>query len=182
MIEILRTPEGRFNYALNFLLKNEEEYSNNPDDPGRETNFGITQEELDEIHVQLKLPASVKDLTEEDVEVYYKVVWWNEYHYNLLKNITIAAKIFDLAVNIGPYNAHRIVQEALTYNGYPTLKIDGILGLKTRNVINEVCLYGSMRDLLNEIRERAKWYYTNLVEENPRLNKFLKRWLKRAER
>lgn len=182
MLQTILTPEGRFNYALKFLLQDEGGYSNDPDDPGGETNFGITQKELDKVHVQLGISESVKDLTHDEAAIYYKACWWDEYKYNSIDNIIIATKIFDLAVNMGAESAHKIAQEALTYTGYPTLKIDGILGVKTISAINEACFHGRMGDLLHEIRDAAKWHYEHLVEENPKLNKFLKGWMNRAER
>lgn len=182
MLQTMMTPEGRFNYALEFLLQDEGGYSNDADDLGGETNSGITQRELDKVHVQLGISAYVKDLTDDEIAIYYKACWWDKYNYNAIENLIIAAKIFDLAVNMGAEAAHKILQQALTYVGYSTLKIDGILGINTICAINETCFHGRMGDLLDEIRDAAKWHYEQLVEENPELNKFLKGWLNRAAR
>lgn len=174
--------EERFEYALDIVLRDEGGYTNDKNDPGGETNFGITQKELDKCHVQLALPQNVKDLTREEASIYYKAVWWDKYNYNAIDNIIIATKLFDLAINMGALEAHKIAQEALTYNGYSRLKIDGILGIKTIGAINEMCLHGTMTDLLNDICEGAAWYYDHLVDKNPKLEKFLKGWLRRAAR
>jgi len=174
--------DERFHYALDYLLQDEGGYTNELDDRGGETKFGITQSELNKYHSKLGLPAKVIDLTRENAATYYKKIWWDRYNYNLINDIKVATKIFDLAVNIGATEAHKITQEALSYNGYSIILIDGILGNKTIACINEVCRHGRDVDLLNDIREDARLYYEHLIEINPRLKKFENGWLVRAMR
>lgn len=180
MTEILLTPQERFENALNILLQNEGGYSNDEDDPGGATNFGITQEDLDDYHVKLGLPANVIDLTRDDAAKFYKLMWWDRFHYEAINSIDIATKVFDLAVNVGACEACKLLQRALIWCGYSTLVVDGILGPKTLAATNECTLHGREEDLMTELCEEARDYYSTITEENPKLYKFLKGWLKRA--
>lgn len=175
------TPQGRFDYAVKVVLNHEGGYSNDPDDPGGETNFGITQADLKEHMNDFSLfPQDVKDLTQIEAEYFYKKVYWDKYNYNAINSLRIATKIFDMAVNMGAHEAHELVQRALGYCGYSHLSIDGILGGHTLAAINETCLHGRDQDLMNELINEAKWFYEHLVEKKPKLKKFLNGWLKRA--
>ena len=181
MTSDILTPQGRFDHAVNIVLEHEGGYSNDPDDPDGETNFGITQAELKE-HMKdfTSFPTDVKDLTRIEAEYFYKIVYWDKFHYDAINSLPIATKIFDMAVNMGAHEAHELVQRALGYCGYSNLVVDGVLGGHTLAAINEVCLHGREPDLMDEIINEAKWFYEHLVEEKPILNKFLKGWLVRA--
>jgi len=180
MIQDVLTPQERFDYALNILLQDEGGYSDNPDDPGGATNLGITQEDLDDYHIKFGLPANVKDLTYDDAAKFYKIMWWDRFHYDAINSLHIATKIFDLAVNIGACEAHKLLQNALSYSGYSEIKVDGILGPKTISAVNECTLHGREEDLMENICEGASAYYKTIIEENTKLYKFLNGWLKRA--
>lgn len=175
------TPQGRFNYAVGVILAHEGGYSNDHDDPGGETNFGITQIDLKE-HIKdfTSFPTDVKDLTQIEAEYFYKKVYWDEYNYNAINSLPIATKIFDMAVNMGSHEAHELTQRALGYCGYSNLVVDGILGGHTLAAINETCLHGREEDLMNELIDECKWFYEHLVQEKPILKKFLNGWLERA--
>ena len=174
------SPCNRFNYAVNIVLQHEGGYTNDPADPGGKTNFGITEEDLQEHARALNLPLDVKELGKTEAEYFYKKVYWDEYHYDSINSLAIATKIFDMAVNMGAYEAHELVQKALRYCGHSQIEVDGILGAKTISAINEVCLHGREQDLHCELIDEQKWFYQYLVEEKPNLKVFLDGWLKRA--
>lgn len=172
--------EGRFNYALDVLLQDEGGYTDDVDDPGGATNFGITQRDLDKWTLDLHMPDRVKELLKSDAARYYKYLWWDKYHYNNFTSLEIATKIFNLSVNIGPQEAASLLQEALQWSGYG-IKVDGVIGPKTFAATNEMCLHGREEDLHVELNEEVSHYYEHITEENPKLLKFLKGWLRRAE-
>jgi lysozyme family protein len=181
MSNIILTPQQRFEYALNVLLQDEGGYSNDLDDPAGETNLGITQKDLDTYHVKLDLPAHVKDLKHDDAAKFYKVIWWDKYGYEKIDALEVASKLFNIAVNAGANEAHKIAQRALQYCGYSSIIVDGVLGAKTISAINECCTHGREADLIKEIRIEQVAYYETITEENPKLYKFLKGWIHRAE-
>ena len=181
MINDILTPQGRFDYAVNIVLWHEGGYSNDPDDPGGETNFGITQDDLKEHMCDFtSFPCDVKDLNRIEAEYFYKKVYWDKYNYNAINSLPIATKIFDMAVNMGAHEAHILVQRSLTYCGHSDIAIDGILGNKSIAAINEISLHGRQADFRIELIHEAKWFYEHLVEEKPLLKKFLNGWLERA--
>src|ERR1017187_9416771 len=92
---------GRFNYAVNIVLEHEGGYSDDSDDPGGKTNFGITEKDLQDHARELNLPLDVKELGRVEAEYFYKKVYWDKYHYDAIKSLPIATKIFDMAVNMG---------------------------------------------------------------------------------
>src|SRR5207244_1797640 len=93
-----------FERAVARVLGDEGGYADNPSDPGGETKFGISKRE----YPQLDIAA----LTRADAIAIYYRDWWQRYRYSELPG-PIAAKVFDLAVNIGPAHAVRCLQRAL---------------------------------------------------------------------
>ena len=58
-----------------------------------------------------------------------------------------------------------------------TLSVDGILGSKSFSAINDINLNTS---ILNPIKEVQSNFYKSLAEKKPKLQVFLKGWLRRA--
>ena len=171
--------DGRFNQAVQVILEHEGGYSDDPDDPGGETNFGIIQRELDTCYQKLELPAYVKNLTVDQAKIYYKSEWWDKYGFNTINSDYIATKVFDMAVNVGAHEAATLVQRAINYCGI-NLAIDGEFGGLTYGAINLICLHGDEANLKSELKDEQKWFYEHLVEEKPQLKKFLDGWINRA--
>jgi lysozyme family protein len=159
--------DKKFEYAVNFVLAHEGGYSNDIDDKGGETNFGISKNSYPDL--------DIKTLTIDEAKTIYKRDFWEAYLYKDIKDINLATKVFDLAVNIGPNWAHRLVQRALRATGYDILE-DGILGPMMLIAINKA----NLTDLLAALKSEAAGYYRTLAATKPKQAKFLKRWLKRA--
>lgn len=172
--------EGRFEYALNFLLNNEGGYSDDPDDPGGQTNMGITENDLKTYGKRLGFPENVKELTRYHAKLFYRIAWWDKYNYNSINSLDLATKVFDLSVNMGAIHSHILLQRAINWSGY-AIPIDGVLGRRTLRAANEITFVGKEPDLHQEIREEAEHFYKKLTEKNLKLKKFLKGWLKRAD-
>jgi len=173
------TSEERFEFAVGKLLEHEGGFTDLPADPGGATNFGITQRELSRVYQKLHLPADVRSLTLDDAKKYYRIEWWEPFHYDAINSIAVGAKIFDMAVNMGAHQAHELVQRALNDLGY-RLKVDGLLGGKTLGAIND-CINRRMDDdLMADIINEQKWFYEHIVEDDLKLHVFLNGWLHRA--
>ena len=179
MMTIPLTPQGRYLHALAALLDNEGGYCNQVLDHGGATNFGITQRELSRVWESLNLPPKVEDLTEEYAEKYYKLEWWDKYHLEAINSYFIACKLFNIIVNMGPYQGFKIAQHACNHCGQDLVE-DGILGSKTIAAINELTYHNYDNDLMEELIYFQKQFYEELVDKNPDLEYFLKGWLKRA--
>ena len=169
-----------FEDAIGIVLQNEGGYVNNPNDPGGETNMGITVKFLHGLSQQGKLdddidPDNVRALTVEQVSRLYNRFWWNAYSYGNINDQAVATKIFDLSVNMGPKRIHKIAQMAANTMG-GSLTVDGGLGPTSYGVINSL----DPTDYLQQIKVGAGNFYQHLVMTNPALQQFLKGWLNRA--
>lgn len=179
------TPQQRFDFAVNAVLKHEGGFSNNPNDPGGATNYGISLRFLKEMNINIDHDPDidindVKNIHASSAIEIYKKYWWDKYHYEAINSLAVAAKIFDMAVNMGSKQAHKFTQRACQYCGHSELEVDGILGAKTLAALNEISLHGREDDFKYELIHEQKWFYGHLAANDSRLNVFLKGWLNRA--
>jgi lysozyme family protein len=160
-----------FERAIARLLGDEGGYVDNPADPGGETKFGITRREYPDVDIAALTRA-------EAVAIYYRD-WWQRYSYSELPG-AIAAKLFDLAVNIGPDHAVRCLQRALRACGRRVTE-DGTLGRATTTAAGAA----NQLALIAALRAEAAGYYRALaaLERGRRAGgdrEFLTGWLNRA--
>lgn len=164
---------NRFDYAVTIVLEHEGGYSDDKNDPGGETNFGISQKFLNE----QKLNYVVKDISIELAKSIYKKYWWDKYQYNNLKSLKIATKVFDCSVDCGPHESTIILQRAINDISDEKLTVDGLLGDRTFYLSNKC----NDSHLLDNIRFEMKRFYLNLINERPELYSFKTGWLLRSE-
>ena len=160
-----------FERAIARLLADEGGYVDNPADPGGETKFGITRREYPDVDIAALTRADA-------VAIYYRD-WWQRYRYSELPG-PIGAKVFDLAVNIGPDHAVRCLQRALRACGRRVTE-DGALGRATITAAGAA----NQLALLAALRAEAAGYYRALaaLERGRRVGgdlEFLIGWLNRA--
>jgi lysozyme family protein len=180
--------DARFQRALDFVLAHEGGFADDPDDPGGATNFGISLRLARDLGVldrasslDLDLDrdgdvdaADIKALTRADAaRLYYAVYWLNEGYYRL--PLPVAYKIMDLAVNMGPAQAHRLTQRALRSCGF-VLKEDGVLGEHTKGALVDC----KPPEFLAALRSEAAGFYRLLAATRPAAAKYLPGWLARA--
>jgi len=153
---------------IEVILKNEGGYINHPNDPGGETNFGITR---------LFYPKlNIKKLTKEEaIQIYYDD-YWNDL-IEQIDNKELALQIFDASVHL----RHKI--EVRNTIGNKAVDIiqqlartrrDRILGVKTITAINA---YSD--DLLKQYKHARIIFYEYLANKNPKLEVFLDGWKNR---
>lgn len=116
----------RFDKAIGIVLGHEGGYSNNPSDPGGETNFGICKRQYPSI--------DIKSLTKQEAVEIYKRDYWRQY-FDDINDESTAIKLFDLSVNLGHGQATKFIQRACNILGQ-NLKVDGGFGNKTLMAIN----------------------------------------------
>lgn len=146
-----------------------------PDDPGGLTNFGITQSTVDD----LKLGYDVRNLTVAQAVEFYEVWFWEYYSCDLLIDQVVAAKVFDMLVNITD-EAVLMVQSALNilYDS-PVVVVDGRLGPITAKYINHI-ESSLMQRFLLLVKRNQRAFYLEQATKRPVDEKFLKGWLRRA--
>jgi lysozyme family protein len=157
-------------------------FTNDPADPGGATKYGISLRflrslghELGDVDGDGDVDATdVRTLTWDQAAEIYRREFWDRWGYERLPE-TVAVKVFDLSVNVGPGQAHRLLQRALRAAGSP-VKEDGVLGPVTRSA----CFSALSGGLLAALRSEAAGFYRLLVESRPDLARFILGWLSRA--
>jgi lysozyme family protein len=92
----------------------------------------------------------------------------------------VAVKVFDLAVNVGPRQAHRLLQRALRACGRDVAE-DGVIGPETLGAIAGVAGAGeSPFAIVASLRSEAAGFYRTLIARRPLLAVFERGWLRRA--
>lgn len=169
-----------FDYAFEQTLMMEGGYSDDPVDRGGKTNWGITEATLKDAYIRgLVGTRDVSALNREEARLIYKADYWDPLRLDSVLSPTIAAEIFDTAVNMGKTAAVKIVQESLNYLG-ESLNVDGIMGIKTLGAINK---WTSRDDralfiCLNGFQFKR---YVQIIENNATQKRFARGWTKRIQ-
>lgn len=145
----------RFEKLVDIILKHEGGYVNDPDDPGGETNFGISKRQYPTL--------DIKTLTAEQAKTIYFVDYYS-HHIDDIISDRVALMLFDFSVNAGPNRAIRFMQEIAGASP------DGIVGPKTVAAINS----SDQVKLIRDYGIRLALYYVSLGTD-----KFLFGWYKR---
>lgn len=176
----------KFRRSIDFTLRFEGGYVNHPNDPGGETNRGITKGTLQRAYsCKLVNHCSVRDITREDAENIYQALYWNPCCADKIPE-PLCTFHFDAAVNHGVGGAGRLLQKTL--NNYAKkalipfeLKVDGAVGDKTLEALDVCIKKANNLPLICEIylNEREK-FFRNIVNRRPQSKVFLNGWLNRV--
>ena len=177
-------PQYVFDQALAYTLRHEGGYVFDPADPGGETRFGISKRSYPQF--------DIKELTLAEAEYIYRRDYWLAPRFNRIPNEFVAAKVFDLGVNVGTRRAAKLLQRALNqvcggeipsqrqsawrqkmarlFRGKPLI-VDGLIGPITIEVV-ALCPYP--QSLLMALKGEAYQHY--IKQKKPR---FIAGWLTR---
>jgi lysozyme family protein len=160
-----------FAAAVIRVLDDEGGYALSAGDPGGATKFGISAREYPDL--------DIAHLTRDDAIAIYYRDWWMKYDFGRLP-APVAAKTFDLAVNIGPAHAVVCLQRALRASGHRMAE-DGTIG----DVTAHAAAAAPTTALMAALRSEAAGYYrtTAALARGPRAADdadFLNGWLNRA--
>lgn len=153
-----------FEDALKLILAFEGGFSDDPNDPGGRTNFGITQNTYDPTRQK-----DVKNITQDEVSKIYQNSYWRDSRCDAINTVSpnLATIHFDCAVNCGVGRAIRLLQGVL---GVTT---DGIIGPDTLSKIDD------SRELKTSYLARRKLYYDSLIQARPNLAQYRSSWYHR---
>lgn len=158
--------------CLKIVLKNEGGYINHPNDPGGETNMGITHYVYDKYRKQRNLPLqSVKLITANEVYDIYYSTYWNPMDLEDIENEDLILQVFDFGVNAGIRTSIKLLQRIIGVTD------DGYIGKIT---LARIKSYEG--DLLAKFIARRKIFYMNLAAKKPELEVFLNGWLSRVDK
>lgn len=167
-----------FDRAVAFTLEREGVLSNDANDRGGITKYGIISPTLRAYQGKTgKLQGRrIVDLTRDEAIAIYRALYWR---YDGIKNEQVAIKLFDYGVNVGLTQAVLFVQRALASLGV-LVTVDGLYGPSTQLAINEaVARLGAVR-VLNAMLYHAAKFYVGLVDVNKTQLDFIAGWLRRA--
>lgn len=174
-------PNENFDKDFQLLLKDEGGLSNDINDPGGITKYGISIRFLQDIGMTFNgnspSPQDILNLTQKDAKNIYKKYFWDNLHVSSIENSFLQNKVFNLAVNMGGMTAIKLLQEAINSNTKKPVIADGIIGEDTLTALHSI----KINELMQSYRKLAIMHYVHLVSENPKLHVFLKGWLIRAD-
>lgn len=117
---------SNFDRAFDDLMVNEGGYSNNQNDPGGETMWGVTKNTAKSYGYCGPMESMPKSVAKS----IYSTMYWEKWMENI--DYRMAFSIFDTVVNSGKDRAFRILQKTLG------VEVDGDVGNKTLTAIGRV--------------------------------------------
>lgn len=166
-----------FDQALQFTLRWEGGYASHPEDPGGNTNFGITQATYDRWlndNGEYTRSSHVQSITREEVEAIYKELYWFRGRCDQMPT-GVSMVHFDACVHHGIGQAARFLQKILG------VKVDGAIGPKTLAALSLINTGRGHRVLCNGlISERERFFYMLSARHITGTSPFLNGWLNRT--
>ena len=190
-----------FAEAVEVVLDHEGGLVNHPDDPGGVTNFGISlrwalRQHVDAGDLALEFldfdgdgdidADDIRQMGRAGAKNAYLKFFWKPNRYDRIANSQVATKVFDMAVNMGPRQAHKLAQRAVRAAQQIKIADDGVLGRISIEQINTADHHA----LLAGMRSEQAGFYRGLILRNdalrknghdvPDFSKFQEGWLRRA--
>lgn len=167
---------AQFKAAFQITMNNEGGYANNPADRGGETYKGIAKNYWPSwvgwsivdgvlatqptcVNSTLAANGALQSL----VSSFYKINFWNTEMLDSLNDQQTANQLFDIAVNMGPDVASRLLQEGINMLAPNTLTVDGQVGPLTISAANNC----NAEALYNAICRLRKNRYEAIIRANP---------------
>ena|SRR5208282_3281741 len=151
------------NQSIALTLQNEGGYVDNPNDKGRATKYGITQEDLP--------GQDIAELTAAQATAYYQANYVKPWMSQITSQV-ICDKVFDFGVLLGIQTAVRLLQRAANFS---SAQQDGNFGPETLAAVNE-----DGDSLLNLYQAVLISHFRWIVQQNPSQQEFLQGWLNRV--
>jgi len=173
LVGVPGSPFDLFETAAEFTSINEGGYSADPDDPGGVTKFGISQRAFPEV--------DIVNLTLQDAKDIYRDTYWEKSRFNEIPYDELAVKVFDAGINMGTNAAGKLLQRAvndLTPEQEDKVTVDGKVGSKTL----AATVKHDRKELADAFVRRMKKRYGDIVNTRSSSAKFLRGWIRRAER
>ena len=159
-----------FEPAVTITLQHEGGFYHNPV-TGEIVNHGITLKFVQSSgYKPYADEAFIQDLSTAEASAIYQTYFWNANHIGFIDDQSLANKVFDLTVNMGPA-ALKLLQSAVN------CAADGVLGPISIAQINA----RDPVELLAQYKELAAQRYTQIAAANPPLAGDLTGWLSRLD-
>jgi lysozyme family protein len=149
LVTRLKAAMDKFTPALQIALRDEGGYVFDKNDPGGETNYGISKREYPYLDIKALTPCQAGEI--------YKKDYWQE-AFNEINSQEIVNKTFSVGIDIGMYHAITCLQRAVRAASGVELEEDGILGDETLTHINSC----NAVSLLSALKSEMAGYYRRI--------------------
>ena len=163
----------RFERIFDYLLRVEGGYTNDKNDKGGKTKYGIIEEEARDFGYK----GDMQDLTIDFAKNIYLKKYYLGNKLDKVVNDKVALSICDWAVNSGR-NGTKNAQIAINQLTNANLDVDGIIGNKTLEALNAA----DPEKFLEVYHNLQRIYYKGKVEADRTQERFLTGWLNRVQR
>jgi lysozyme family protein len=168
----------KFDGAFNYLLGDEgRKYTNDPNDSGGPTKFGITKRTYEAFFKKSVPDSEIENMTEDTAKQVYFYEFWKPLRLDEIENDGLATAIFDCAVLYSPKISVRMAQTSLRACGR-TCAVDGSIGEHTLQALNGIAPFMFLTVYRGQVLLRDE----KVVEANPKDKKYLNGWKARADR
>jgi len=164
--------DARFLRVVSFVIhRHEGGDSDHSADAGGKTRYGISKAAYPAEFAGRLVPN-----LQRAVEIYWKD-YWTPLSCSSIQSDAIAAKVFDLAVNMGTGRAGHILQEAVNLLRDDQLAVDGKVGSVTLRAVNMTRHPSALVAVLCGLQ----WaFYQGLIERKPSQRIFAAGWARRS--
>jgi lysozyme family protein len=175
----------KFDLAYRFVSPWEGGFVKHPNDPGGATNYGISLRWLQSMGIDVNADGAINEidirtLKPDNARRYFELFFWQNLGLETLP-LRVGVAMFDGSANMGFGRAVRQLQEACNLLNGSNLRVDGVLGPATREVVFALSKQGGGLNLCNNMLEVRVSYYNRLVQKNRNLKPFLAGWLNRTK-
>ena len=148
--------EKNYKKCLETILHHEGGYVNHPDDPGGETNLGVTKRVYEEWCMsQDFIVKDMKDLEVSDVAPIYKKNYWDRVKGDELPS-GLDLCVFDFGVNAGTGRAAKYLQTMVGATA------DGAIGPATLRAVHAYVQIEGLEQAIAEYQHKRQGYYEGL--------------------
>ena len=155
-----------YDKCLETILHHEGGYVNHPEDPGGETNLGVTKR----VYQEWGGTKDMKDLTFDDVAPIYKKNYWDKMKCDDLPS-GLDLCVFDFGVNAGPGRAAKYLQSLIG------TVADGGIGPNTLAKLKEYTDETGVKETITNYQNKRQSYYEGLST----FKTFGRGWTRRVE-
>lgn len=173
----------RLELILEELTRVEGEWSDDKDDSGGQTKWGVTLA----VARAFGYKGDMRDLTKDQAKEIFRQRYWYQPHFSRVAQINeaIAEEMFEAGVNLGTGIAAGFLQRALNVLNrggtmYPDIEADGLIGNMTLAALKEYLANrgdDGVKVMLRMLNSYQAVRYTEIAEKRPKDEKFIYGWV-----
>ena len=183
---------AQFDKAFQITLGHEGGYSNDPNDPGGETIYGVARKKNPNWEGWALLDNFKKDSNNfpknaladssvmSHVKALYKKNYWDVHHLDAMNSQEIANEMFDTGINLGPGKASLFLVSALNLLNRGAKDYADI---QEGNITTAVALVNNHKrpqNVLKALNGFQFMHYYNITKNNPTFELYFNGWLNRV--